>query len=213
MVDPRGWLRAPEELPHLATVQAAVWSGRKLLIRYRASGQTISSNRLVDPFGLVSKAGIWYLIAAYLDEPRLYRISRLEAAAEREELAARPAELDLHALWESLRRKVEERGVGVLVTLRVRPERLEMMLRLIASQTIPSGGGIYPKPASDGWRLVTATFVSEGACAGTLLGFGADVEVLTPASLRRSFLDAAQSVVDLYSRIDSGAAGPVAQSG
>ncbi|MDQ6692548.1 MAG: WYL domain-containing protein, partial [Candidatus Dormibacteraeota bacterium] len=187
VVDPRGWLRAPEEIPHLAVAQAAVWSGRRLRLRYRASGASEATERIVDPYGLVAKAGTWYLIAAQEGEPRLYRISRLEGAVELAEQALRPPDLDLEALWDTLRRRVEDRGEGVEVRLRIKPERLELMLRLTAAQTIGGERQVQPEADSQGWRLVTARFVSEGACAGTLLGFGADVEILSPPSLRRSF--------------------------
>ena len=81
VVDPRGWLRQPEELPHLPAVQAAVWSGRRLRIRYRSAGAEKAAERVVDTYGLVSKAGVWYLVAADRGEPRTYRVSRMEAAA------------------------------------------------------------------------------------------------------------------------------------
>src|SRR5689334_7638215 len=110
VVDPRAWMRAREELPHLATVQEAVWRDRRVSIRYRRPGAATAADRLLDPYGLVAKAGTWYLVAADAGEPRLYRVSRIEAAAVTEEPADRPRGLDLEALWEELRGRVEERG-------------------------------------------------------------------------------------------------------
>jgi predicted DNA-binding transcriptional regulator YafY len=41
-------------------------------------------------------------------------------------------------------------------------------------------------------------FVAEGAARGALLGFGADLEVLSPESLRRSLAETAREVLGLY---------------
>ncbi len=213
VVDPRGWLRQPEELPFLATIQEAVWAGRRLQLRYRRAGAPAASERTLDTYGLVAKAGTWYLLAGDRGEPRLYRVSRVEGAQMLEEPALRPAGLDLDELWQQLRRRVEERGPGVEVELRVRPERSEMLLRLAASQlTAPPDA--RPEVEVDGWIRHRLCFVAEGAAAGLLLGFGTDVEVLAPRSLRSSMRETAGAIADLYddgragSALDSGAAGP-----
>ena len=213
VVDPRGWLRQPEELPFLAIIQEAVWAGRRLQLSYRRAGAPAASERTLDTYGLVAKAGTWYLLAGDRGEPRLYRVSRVEAAVMLEEPALRPAGLDLDELWQQLRRRVEERGPGVEVELRVRPERSPMLLRLAASQlTAPADGNAGVE--ADGWVRHRLRFVAEGAAQGLLLGFGTEVEVLAPRSLRASMAATAAEIAALYhdgraaSALDSGAAGP-----
>ncbi|MGH3202326.1 MAG: WYL domain-containing protein [Streptosporangiaceae bacterium] len=44
-----------------------------------------ASVRVVDPYGLVCKAGIWYLVADSDGEPRLFRVSRVVSATAHEE--------------------------------------------------------------------------------------------------------------------------------
>jgi predicted DNA-binding transcriptional regulator YafY len=215
VVDPRGWMRQNEELPWLDAIQEAVWAGRRLRLSYRRAGADSPSERVLDTYGLVSKAGIWYLIAGDRGEPRLYRVSRVEAAEVTEETAVRPAGLDLDDLWQQLRRRVEERGPGVEIELRVRRERSEMLLRLARSQLT---GQADPTPASDpdGWIHHRLRLVAEAAAQGLLLGFGTDVEVLAPASLRTSMAATAGAIASLYaghgevvpSQIHFGAAGP-----
>ena len=198
VVDPRGWLRQSEELPFLDVIQQAVWAGRKLRLDYRRDGADSAAERVLDTYGLVAKAGTWYLIAGDRGEARLYRVSRVEAAEMLEEAAVRPSGLDLDELWQDLRRRVEERGPGVEVELRVRRERSEMLLRLARSQLtappIEQVGG-----HEGGWLRHRLRFVAEGAAEGLLLGFGTDVEVLTPASLRDSMGATASAVAALYS--------------
>jgi predicted DNA-binding transcriptional regulator YafY len=152
---------------------------------------------VVDTYGLVAKAGIWYLIGGDRGQPRLYRASRVEAAEVMKEAAVRPGGLDLDQLWQQLRRRVEERGPGVVVELCVRPERSEMLLRLAAPQLTTKPAG-QQRTAAGGWTRHRLTFVAEGAAQGLLLGFGTDVEVLAPASLRASMAATALAVALLY---------------
>jgi predicted DNA-binding transcriptional regulator YafY len=110
VVDPTAWAHEAEPLPHLATVQEAVWSDRQLRLRYRSSDAEVGRELTVEPYGLVAKAGTWYLIAAEDGEPRLFRASRIETATVLDADARRPAGLDLEALWLELRRRWDDRG-------------------------------------------------------------------------------------------------------
>jgi predicted DNA-binding transcriptional regulator YafY len=197
VVDPRGWRRRGEDVAHLATVQDAVWSDRRLRLSYRAAGRAAPLEQQVDPWGVVVKAGVWYLVAALAGEPRLYRVSRIEAAEILDEPSRRPAGLDLEALWRDLRRKLEDPGVGVDVEVRVRPERAELLLRLVAAQLVAPAERA-PKTDGSGWVLLHLSFVAPGAARAALLGFGDDLEVLSPDSLRRSLAETARAVVALY---------------
>ncbi len=56
-LDSTWWQQGEEQVPHLRTVQEGVWQDRKLLIVYRPF-LDIKIEHLVDPYGLVAKAGI-----------------------------------------------------------------------------------------------------------------------------------------------------------
>jgi predicted DNA-binding transcriptional regulator YafY len=198
VVDPRGWRRQAEETANLSTVQEAVWSDRQLRILYRAAGRPVAREQVVHPWGVVVKAGIWYLVAALGGEPRLYRVARVEEAEVLEQPADRPEGLDLEAVWRELRSRVEETGPGVEVRLRVRAERVEMLLRLCAAQLV--GPVVRDRgPRQPDWNeLMQLTFVAEGAARAILVGFGADVEVLAPESLRLAMVQTARQVLQVY---------------
>ena len=53
----------------------------------------------IEPFGLVLKAGIWYVVARRDGALRTYRISWILAAACLDETFERPADFDLAAYW------------------------------------------------------------------------------------------------------------------
>jgi len=49
-----------------------------------------------------------------------------------------------------------------------------------------------------GWSTFTLPFVATGAARDVLLGFGTDVEVLAPLSLRQEFAQTAAAILRLY---------------
>ena len=56
LVDPAGWMRGQEPAGQLGVLQAAVFTDRRLRLRYRSSGQREPSERVVDPYGLAAVA-------------------------------------------------------------------------------------------------------------------------------------------------------------
>ena len=199
VVDPMGWSGRPEAVPHLATVQAAVWADRQLGLRYRSSDATVGRDLTVEPFGLVAKAGTWYLIAAEGGEPRLFRVSRIEAAVVLEVPCRRPRDLDLESLWLELRRRFDERGGdGLTVRTLVRTENVARFLRMSAGPTIEPARH-RDHVAGPGWTEVDLRFRGEGPAVAFLLGFGGDVEVLEPATIRTAMAAAAQAIAARYS--------------
>src|SRR3954454_10086623 len=76
-LDAPGWFQGSESVPHLQTLSTAVWEDRKLSLGYRRNdGNTV--DRVVDPLGLVLKAGVWHLVVQTSGAaPRTYRVSRI----------------------------------------------------------------------------------------------------------------------------------------
>jgi len=179
----------------LGVLQAAVFTDRRLRLRYRSSGQGSASERVVDPYGLVCKAGIWYLVADQDGEPRLFRVSRVASAVADEDPVRRRDGVDLAGLWASLRREVEDRPAPVPVVVRVRQEWLDMFGRICAAHLTG------PLPAAAGeWTEVRLRFAAVPA-ARTLLSFGGNVEVTSPPEVRADLAAVAAEVVACYSNV------------
>jgi predicted DNA-binding transcriptional regulator YafY len=213
LVDPAGWMRAPDPVGELGVLQAAVFTDRRLRLRYRSSGhgepqgaaaerapgqpqgaaERAAGGRVVDPYGLVCKAGIWYLVADQDGEPRLFRVSRVASAVADEEPVRRRDGVDLAGLWALLRREVEDRPAPLLVVVRVRREWLDMFGRICAAHLT----GPLPAPSGE-WTEVRLRFAAVPA-ARTLLSFGENVEVTSPAEVRADLAAVAAEVTALYS--------------
>src|SRR3954469_8391357 len=76
-LDAPGWFRPDEPTPDLSTVAEAVWSSRRLEIRYRRWKAPREVTRTLDPLGVVLKAGRWYLVAGSATRTTAYRVSNI----------------------------------------------------------------------------------------------------------------------------------------
>jgi predicted DNA-binding transcriptional regulator YafY len=190
LVDAAAWMRPVEPVPHLRVIQEASWSDRRLRVR------DADSERVVDPYGLVAKAGVWYLVAGTEAGQRIFRVSRIRSAEMLEEKFRRPKGFDLVEAWTRSRDRFEARGPGYRVTVRVAPEALAMLLRVLSGRVSEP---IERLGQDDGWRRLRLTFPAAGAARAALLQFGELVEVLEPRELRGEMADRARALLSLYS--------------
>jgi len=151
---------------------------------------------VVDPYGLVCKAGIWYLVADQRGEPRLFRVSRVAWAAADEAPVRRRDGVELAELWQALRRQVEERPAELAVVARVRRDWLDMFRRICAAHLASAEGDDGDDPE---WAVVRLRFGAVLA-ARIMLGFGSGVEVLSPPEVRADQAAVAAAVVAQYAK-------------
>ena len=194
-VDVAGWGAAAEErVPHLHTIQEAVWRGRRLHFAYGGDCGG-AAERLVDPLGLVAKGGVWYLVARASDgEVRSYRVSRVSGARVSEEPCERPEGFDLAAFWAGSVARFKSHAPQFRATLRAHRSVLHLMPYAGRFSRVESLG----EPDAEGWALVRMRFQFEEDAAGLALGFGTRVEVVEPVGLREKIVETAERVVAFY---------------
>ncbi|MFE0134229.1 helix-turn-helix transcriptional regulator [Streptomyces sp. NPDC059037] len=197
LVDSARWMpgargSGPAEVD-LDVLQDAVFADRRLRLRYRHGGDAEPSTYTVDPYGLVSKAGVWYLVADRRGAPQLFRADRVQSATRTEAPVKRRPGVELADIWGVLKRQVEDRPVGVEVTARVARDRFALFLRL-------NGHRVATPPEDDGeseWITVRLGYGVLGE-VHALLPFAAAVEVLSPPEAREELARAAAAVTELY---------------
>ncbi len=77
-LDAGDWFRASQPVPHLAALSDAVWGSTRIAVDYQREGGVV--RRVLEPLGLVLKAGTWYVVASVDGQIRTYRISRVVGA-------------------------------------------------------------------------------------------------------------------------------------
>ncbi|MFF1925276.1 helix-turn-helix transcriptional regulator [Streptomyces sp. NPDC058221] len=194
LVDPERWRSGPRAGVDIAELHDAVFGDRRLLLEYRHSGTRTARTYTVDPYGLVVKAGVWYLVADREGEPRLFRADRVRRAEPTGDPVVRRPGVELAQVWEELRRQVEERQGEVALRVRVHRSRLDLFLRLNAAVLT---GEPQPEGPGSGW-LRAELAVDSVEWARSLLSFGPNVEVLEPPEARGVVAAHAAAVMGLY---------------
>ncbi|MDT7725700.1 MAG: hypothetical protein QOI21_2276 [Actinomycetota bacterium] len=198
-LDAPNWYHDGEETPQLTAAAGAVWNQRRLRVRYRRWKAPRDVERVLDPYGLVLKAGRWYLVAASEGHARTYRVSQILDLDVRDETFERPGNFDLAAYWQGYLADFESRRRGGEAVLRLSPsitERLPDMMSAAALLSIKDTSG---EPDADGWFRAVVPIESVEHALADLLRFGADVEVLEPPELRRRLTETAAALASLYS--------------
>lgn len=197
LVDASPWLRTGDGLPQLGPLQDAVWGDRRIRIRYRR-GEGSPVERVVEPLGLVAKAGTWYLLAGAGHQIRVYRVSRIEEVTETGETFTRPPGFDLAEAWAAAQADFEARASGYPTIVRVAPDHVALVLR-VAGGRLQEPATRLP-PGRDGWPRFELLFPAMGAARAVLLSCGPAVEVLAPDELRAELAAMARAVLLLYER-------------
>lgn len=195
-LDPAWWPRSEESVPHLQTVHQAVLQDRRLVIRIHLPAGTVVE-QAVEPYGLVSKAGTWYLLYAHHEWMDARRVSELLDVRLAEQGFERAPGFDLAAVWQKWCAAHEADRPRYAVTLRISPEFLPALPRLLGRALDDM---LVHAGASDthGWMVVELAFDSLDEARERLLACGRGVEILEPRALRQSVLDYAQQIAALY---------------
>ncbi|MFE6858476.1 helix-turn-helix transcriptional regulator [Nocardia sp. NPDC057668] len=177
IVDAAGWGelddRTPEEVELL---QAAVVRRRRVAFTYERTG--VSTERTADPWGLVDKDGIWYLIAGTERGRRTFRVDRMTGVRITAENSDRPADFDLSAAWSEVVEQMESNRSTLAATVLV-PARLLPVL-----QDRQGRHCVVEGPAPDGRIRVRISAPTALMIAQQLAGWGTALEVLEPESVR-----------------------------
>ncbi|MGI8677176.1 MAG: helix-turn-helix transcriptional regulator [Jatrophihabitans sp.] len=197
-VDAPGWLRESEAPPFLAAIAEAVWAQQRIDVRYERANRIVG-DRVLAPLGLVLKAGTWYVVADPQDGrgPRTYRVSRVHAAAVRDDTFERPADFDLQTFWSGYQRGYSERVYRDSATIRLDEDGRALLLLV---GTIPARRArvMMSEPNADGWTQTVLPIESVHHAQHTLMQLGEHVEVLQPVALRDAIAASARAIANRY---------------
>ncbi|MEW1693010.1 helix-turn-helix transcriptional regulator [Streptomyces sp. NPDC091265] len=183
LLDAPGWYGDADQVPHLAAVAAAVWARRAVVLQYRRWRAPEEIERRLEPYGLVLKAGRWYLVADGPSGIRTYRVDQILEVRPLEDGFAPPDGFHLAGYWSSC-----------LADFRARLHTAEALVRLT-----PEGARrLGVTPAGGGWTEARIPIESIDHAHREFLRLGTEVEVMAPAELRNRIAETARTLVTRY---------------
>jgi predicted DNA-binding transcriptional regulator YafY len=178
MIDPTRWAERDRHRPELVDLlQAAVVRRRKVRLTYTNSTKA-RTERLVDPWGLVDKDDIWYLLAGTERGQRTFRVDRIAEAEPTDLPAERPDHFTLATAWQQVVGEVEQRRSRTWATVLIEA-RFVPILRDHFGRHCRTDGAHH-----DGRALVRVAAPTALDIARNLAGWGALVDVVEPRSVR-----------------------------
>lgn len=164
-------------------IAGAVWARRAVVLRYRRWRAPEEIERRVEPYGLVLKAGRWYLVAGGPSGIRTYRVDQILEVHALEDEFAIPDGFGLAAYWS-----------GYLADFRARLHTGDALVRLT-----PQGARrLGVTPVGDGWTEVRVPIESVDHAHGEFLRLGTDIEVMAPAELRDRIAETVRNLATRY---------------
>jgi predicted DNA-binding transcriptional regulator YafY len=191
-VDQRRWNQPEPPRAVLIALRRAAWDDRRVRIRYEDRNRT-PSTRTVDPLGLVSKAGVWYLVARSGEELRSFRVERIRSVEESTQRFERPSGFDLEQYWSESSARFSEasRGADCIVVLRARNDALERLRMYWPAEILSQG-------RRD--ALVRLTFPGTEVALFQLVAWSDVATLVDPPELREALVMRARRTLNRYER-------------
>lgn len=192
LLDHNKWHRTEQPGTVLAALRRAVWDERALRIGYRDRGGK-ASEREIEPLGLVSKAGVWYVIAREeRGEMRTFRAERIVSVAETARKFARPHGFDLETYWRDNMSALQPPQGTYEATMRVDADALGALVPYFPAETLDE---------DESTRTLRVRFPSEETAVSHAMMLGTRARALGPDSFRKAVADRARAVL---ATLDSG---------
>jgi predicted DNA-binding transcriptional regulator YafY len=195
VVDSSGWGEHNRRRPELVDIlQTATVRRRKVRLTYAGRNRE-QTQRLVDPWGLVDKDDIWYLLAGTQDGQRTFRVNRIVDAEVTEQLAERPDDFELSESWQRVVTEVEQQRSLVSATVLVQA-RFVSVLQTQFGRHCEVGN-----TADDGRVRVRLAAPTPLMIAQHLAGWGALLEVVESDTVQAELARLGGELVDRYKSV------------
>lgn len=197
-LDAPAWYRDAERPPCLADLAEAVWRQRAVALDYLRWTEPREVARTVAPYGIVLKAGRWYLVAAADNDIRTYRVSRIQSLRVLDEHFERPADFDLAAYWQGYLADFDARRRRGEATVLLTPTLFRLLPFLTEPAVAQAARRTATPVGTDGRVRVVVPMESVEQATSEFLRFGADAEVLEPVELRSRITETLRLMTAVY---------------
>ena len=190
-IDQRRWFQSDPSVERLSLLRRAVWDDRVIALRYKDREGKLS-DRAAEPYGLVAKAGVWYVIARTDAGFRSFRVDRIVEVRVEERHFERDIAFTLESYWrETATRMLSERPSFAAI-VRIDDDGVRSTLC-----------GYYRTEcvSPDDERIVRIYFSNERSAVRNAIAWGDSVELLEPPCVRAEIARHARTIAARYSAI------------
>lgn len=207
------WYHSAADEPHLPGVVDAALHDRVIDVVYRRWAAPREVKRTLEPYGVVLKGGVWYVVArsssaaaasgardgrAGTSPYRTYRVSNILRLTPTEATFTRDAGFDLAEHWRQHLTAFDDRRFTGTATVRLSPALVDRLPDIASSHLAQTVAATSPRPDDDGAVTVVLPIESIPLAAQELIGYGSDLEVLEPTTLRTEIASLARRTARLY---------------
>jgi predicted DNA-binding transcriptional regulator YafY len=193
-LDAPGWYHDGDTSDHLAAVADAVWRGQVITVRYESWSRLIQTR--LEPYGLVLKAGKWYLVARTGRGVRTFRVNQIRELTVLPEVVEWPADFDLAAYWTDHIAEFRAQLYRGEALVRLSPTGLEKLAHHLGRTVADAAAAGEEQP--DGWVLARLPIESETHAETEFLRLGEHIEVVEPTSLRERIAGTVARLAAVY---------------
>jgi predicted DNA-binding transcriptional regulator YafY len=179
-LDPAWWWQDDTPLPFWSDLQKAVFEDYRIQAVYENFNGEVAE-RLLEPYSLVAKAALWYLIAKRDGAYRLYRVARFHSIQIQNMHFERENGFDLIKFWHEHLKEFRESIAEYTFTLRIHPDRLGFVQSLM-----PGRFQITWTDPQDGWKTLRFQVESIDLAKMLVFGLGNQADILDPPELREA---------------------------
>jgi proteasome accessory factor C len=176
---------------HMQTLRDALLQRRQVRLEYFSASRGELTTRSVDPWGLFTALGRWYLIALdhLSDEERMFRVDRVRSATILDQAAEVPDEFDADRYRGAFVRRETD---GPYMSFEISPavaRWFDEYYPVAETRSMP-----------DGWQSVRLAYSGERWAATLLLQLGADVRNVRPPEVLDAARELAGAIAAKHSR-------------
>ena len=178
-----------------AAIYEALLRGQQLEVRYLKRGEVRAEKRIVNPLGIVLQ-GVVHRLICTMDEdpesPRHLPIHRFKSAEWNGNQSVPPKKFNLDEF-------IASQNIGFLISNKMLS--LEVIFSSLAGFHLtetPIAKDQVLKRLEDGRYVLKAKLPDTSQIRWWLLGFGSQVEVVRPVSLRKEFQESFKSLAKIY---------------
>jgi predicted DNA-binding transcriptional regulator YafY len=194
LIDPDWWWHETQPSPNWDQLEQAVYEDRYIQVHYeKFSGEVVE--RTLQPYSLIAKSSLWYLIAKHDDDFRIYRVSRFHTITLLDKHFNRQPDFDLPTFWNTHLHDFIDNIPQFTFTIRIHASRIRLAQRLV-----PGRSQILQPEDPDGWMIAQFQIESIELATMLVVGLGDQASIIDPPELHTAVLNTARQILETYSQ-------------